>query len=172
MTNENDSLVERSTERLPSLAVHAAKLNETSKILAEVVERIDDALQRLNLGVTAWVPVRQVNNAERGGSEFLSEALGYSRLGRSWGLVLKKSEGDLADDDPQMEQWPFNEAPRNLRIRAVKKIPDLLAALDRQAKVVTEEIILSINETVPLVKAIEESAAPQRPIKKNRRSRS
>ena len=58
MFNQNDSLSERVNELLPSLAATAANLNEASKKLSAVIERIDDALQRLNLGVTAWVTVQ------------------------------------------------------------------------------------------------------------------
>ena len=65
------------------------------------------------------------------------------------------------------EEWLFNEAPRHLRVRAITKVPDLLGKLDQEAKAVAERISASINETMPLVKVIEETVRPQRSIKKN-----
>ena len=50
--------------KFPSLAATATNLNEASKELSEVIERIDDALQRLNLGVTAWVKVQGDNTSD------------------------------------------------------------------------------------------------------------
>ena len=171
MANQNDSLpLKRVTELLPSLAATAANLNEASKELAEVVERLDGALQRLNLGVTAWV---QVNGYPfPGKSTFWSEELGYSRIGRKWGLALRRIEGDYQlEEFEKLEEWPFNEAPRDLRISAIEKIPKLLKKLDQEAKETVEEISESIDVAVPIVKVIEESAHPQRSIKKKLRRR-
>ena len=168
MSNQNDSLLERVPQLLPSLAATAANLNKASKELGEVIERIDDALQGLNLGVTVWVTVHSENNLDKGGSEFLAEEIGYSRIGREWGLALSRREGDCGDYEPEeREVWPFNEAPRHLRIKAITKVPDLLKALDQAANEVAAQISASINETVPFVKVIEESLRPQRSIKKN-----
>ena len=167
MINQNDSLSERVSELLPSLAATAATLNEASKKLSAVIERIDDALQRLNLGVSAWVTVRRGDDLARGGMYFWSEDLGYSRIGRKWGLTLRKEEGhEGMPGSIECESWSFNDAPRSLRMKAVSKIPELIKDLDREAKEVAEQISASVNETVPLVEAIEISARPQRSIKK------
>ena len=167
MSNQNDSLSESVSDLLPSLAATAVNLNEASKKLSAVIERIDDALQRLNLGVTTWVKVRRGDDHARGGMYFWSEDLGYSRISRKWGLTLKREEGhEGLPESIKEEEWPFNDAPRSLRIMALRKIPELIKELDREAKEVAEQISASINETVPLVEAIEISARPQRSIKK------
>ena len=169
MPNQNNSLLERVNELLPSLTATAANLNEASKKLSAMINRIDDALQRLNLGVTAWVKVRGGDDPSNG--FYWSEDLGYSRTGRKWGLVLKKGEGNYQDhpDSDNYEYWPFNEAPRSLRISATTKIPDLLMELDRQAKDMEKQVSESADETMPLVEVLEESARPQRSIKKKLR---
>ena len=166
MTDRNDSLLsKRVTEALPSLAATAANLNNASKELTEVIERLDGALQRLNLGVPAWVKVHGHSSPDNSAS--WSEELGYSKIEQKWGLTLRKTRNDhFLDEFEVLNEWPFNEAPRDLRIGAIGKIPRLLKELDRVAQMMAEEISESIDGTVPLVKAIEESAPPpQRAIK-------
>ena len=173
MIDQDDSLLERVNKLLPSLAATAANLNETSKELSEVIERLDGALQRLNLGVSAWVKVRGESNEAQGGTNFWSEELGYSRIGRKWGLVLRRTEGDYIDiESADCNTWPFNEGPRSLRIQAITKIPSLLRVLNRQADKMVDQVSESINKTVPLVEAIEKSVHPQRSIKKTPKERS
>ena len=77
------------------------------------------------------------------------------------GLILKKGNGDLIDDSGQYDEWPFNEAPRELRIRAVKHIPALLKELDRESKAMVKKLSASIDGTVAVAAALEEVASPQ-----------
>ena len=164
MPNRNDSLIERVGELLPSLAATAANLNNASKELTKVIERLDGALQRLNLGVPAWVELHGHSLPDN--STSWSEELGYSKIERKWGLTLRKTRNDhFLDEFEVLDAWPFNEAPRDLRLRALGKIPKLLKELDRVAQMMAEEISESIDGTVTLAKAIEESAPPQRAIK-------
>ena len=172
MNDQEDSPFERVIELLPSLAATAANLNEASKALSEIIERTDDALQRLNLGVTAWTQVQGVDNTASTGAGYWSEDLGYSRIGRKWGLALRKIKGEYNQIElEECEEWLFNEAPRFLRIRAITKIPDLIKELDREAKKMVEQLSASINKTAPLVEVIEKSAPAQRSIKKKLRRR-
>ena len=92
MPKQDDSLVERVDKLFSSLAATAANLNNTSKELSAVIAHIEGALQRLNLGVTAWTVMTQGGSAlTSSGSRFESEELGYGRTGRkSWGLMLRK----------------------------------------------------------------------------------
>ena len=93
MTNQEDSRLQRVSSQLPSLARNAASLNTASNALSKLIERIDLALQRLNLGVPAWVTVARGENADRGGIHFWSEDLGYSRIGRKWGSHAQENRG-------------------------------------------------------------------------------
>ena len=173
MSDQNDSLSERVNELLPSLAATAANLNDASKKLSELIERIDDALQRLNLGVSAWVTVQCGDDVDDSAVYSWSEQLGYNRIGRKWGLTLRRIEGyEGTLESIEEEKWPFNDAPRSLRIMAVPKIPELIKKLDREAQEMVEQVSASINSAAPLVEAIEISAHPQRPIKKKLRGRS
>ena len=161
---EHDSLVERVDSLLPSLAATAAKLNEASKSLSALIDRIDGALQRLNLGVTAWTVVAQGENGNEGG---WSEDLGYDRNSRkSWGLMLRKVVEYYGHTDlDEYAEWPFNEAPRELRIRAVKQIPNLLKKLDEASQEIVKNLSDSLEGPVAFVDALEQAARPQRAIK-------
>ena len=161
-SQEHDSLVESVDSLLPSLAATAVNLNESSQSLSELIERIDGALQRLNLGVSAWTVVSHGGNAI---VSSWSEDLGYGRTGRkSWGLMLRKVEQHFPDID-QYDEWPFNEAPRELRVRAVKHIPNLLKKLDEASQELVKNLSASIEGTAAIVGALEQAARPQRAIK-------
>ena len=176
MANKDDSLTERVDELFPSLAATAADLNKASKKLSALIDHIDGALQRLNLGVAAWVIVTHGGPAvESNGSEYWSEDLGYGRTGRkSWGLMLKKGRMDLQiPDSEEYDDWPFNEAPRELRLRAVKHIPNLLNKLNQVSQEMVENLSESIHETLAVATALEEVASPQqRSIKRKSERRS
>ena len=164
MPKQNDSLVERVDKLFSSLAATAANLNNTSKELSEVIANIEGALQRLNLGVTAWTVMTQGGSAlTSSGSQFESEELGYGRTGRkSWGLMLKKGGMDLQSPvSEEYDEWPFNDAPRELRIRAVQHIPDLLEALERASREMAEKLSVSIAGTAAVAQALALAANQQ-----------
>ena len=169
MSDQNDSLVQRVNELFPSLAATAANLNEASQKLSTLIDRLDSVLQRLNLGVTTWTLVTQGGPAvDRNGSQYWFERLGYGKTGRkSWGLMLRKGQGDSLQilNPEQYDEWPFNEAPRELRMRAIKYIPNLLEELDRASQEMVEKLSASIDRTVAVVGVLEEAASPQRSIK-------
>ena len=169
MTTQDDSLFERVEELLPSLAATAANLNKASKDLSALIGHIERVLQRLNLGVPAWTVVTQGGPAVEGtGPQYWFEDLGYGRIGRkSWGLILRKREGDESiPDSEHYDEWPFNEAPREFRIRAVKHIPNLLKELDQASQEMLKKLSKSIQEIVDVAVALDETVSPQqRPIK-------
>ena len=172
MSSQHDSLSERVHELLPSLAATAANLNEASEKLSELIKHIDDALQRLNLGVSAWVTVQGGDDVDDRIYSW-SEQLGYGRMGRKWGLTLRRIEGyEDALESIEEEKWFFNDAPRSLRIMAVPKLPELIKKLDQEARKMVEQVSTSINSAAPLVEAIEISTLPQRSVKKKLGGRS
>jgi len=173
MSSQHDSPPESVHELLPSLAATAANLNEASEKLSQLIERFDHALQRLNLGVSAWVTLQRGEEVDGSVVRFWFEQLGYGRMGRKWGLTLRRVEGlEGALESTEEEKWFFNDAPRSLRIMAVPKIPELLQKLDREAREMVEQVSTSISSAAPLVQAIELSAKPQRSVKKKLGGRS
>lgn len=129
-------------------------MNSVSDELAIPIRTIDAALQKLNLGVSVWVPFDTRRDDEY---EYLWErTLGYSKISRDWGLAIRTYAGHYDDDNPSIEEWQFNDAPRSYRLQAVAKIPDLLDKLsdvaskttgDLKAKVaLTQQVAMTIGQ--------------------------
>jgi hypothetical protein len=133
----------------------AAKLNEVSDQLTTTVHRLDTELKKLNLGVTTWVDVKYERDPDE--VEFLHEKIGYMRIGAKWGIALNSIKGLLGDDPRNYEDhlWLFTDAPRELRLRAVEKIPELIEALDRAARGLAQRVVSRIGEVNELASVIE-----------------
>lgn len=125
-------VVERVAGIYVELAATAKEVNEASDELRKVVDVLETALERLNLGVETWV---QVSVAEFPDSTFEQHLLGYVKLGKQWKLALKASEGPLGDENYITSTTSaFNDAPRFDRVRAVEKFPDLFEQLVKQGR--------------------------------------
>lgn len=117
---------ERITIAFETLATSAKTLNDVSGELAKPIASLERALQRLNVGVACWTTI----NGDSDGYRYWSNDVGYSRVKRRWCLAIRTIEG--REDAPEIaeeEVWPFNEAPRYLRVKAVDKLPELVEAL-------------------------------------------
>lgn len=96
----------------------ALKLNEASdkynKVLIELVGKINS----YNLGVEAVVNIN---------SEY---KLMYGRVEGFWGLYILDSKSS----------WPIASSPRQIRIKAVEFLPQLLLQLNQEANVLLNRI--------------------------------
>jgi hypothetical protein len=129
---------ERVQAAYKQLSLTATTLNSASDDLGAAMSVLDAALQRLNLGITAWVALS--GNEDHDG-EWWSREIGYTKVGDKWGIALKTASGNYGcPDQDSVEKWLFNDAPRWMRIEATGKIPDLLEALIRQAEDTTKKI--------------------------------
>jgi methyl-accepting chemotaxis protein len=127
-------------------------LNKASDELGSVVYRLDEALQKLNLGVSAWVTIAGDEDVH---GNFWSRDLGYSRVKKTWGIALRDIAGNESVDEMSREEyWLFNDAPRWLRIEAVAHIPELIDKLVKQANETAERITKKTAEAQELVSAI------------------
>src|SRR5437870_996412 len=103
------------------LSVAAKNLNQVSDELGKTISALDAALQKLNLGVSAWVPIA---GEEDGNGNFWSRGLGYSKVGGEWGIALRTLRGNYNwEDNTVEEKWLFNDGPRWLRADAIEHIP-------------------------------------------------
>lgn len=123
------------SERLASayqrLTASAAELATATDEFSKPIAELDEALAKLDLGLLTW---QKVSGASDDYGNFWQRDVGYARIGRTWGLAIRKINGN--DSDPQdasIEQWLFNEAPRSYRIEALDKLPDLLELLIKNA---------------------------------------
>jgi hypothetical protein len=148
------SPAERVQNSYKQLSLAAADLNTASDELGTAISVWDAALKKLNLGVSAWAELSS------GGDEpyWWDRSVGYTKLKDRWGIALRTREG-VDPVDAKVETWPFNEAPRWMRIEGVGKLPDLLEALLKQAEDTTKKIKGKIAETYDLAKAIDTPAA-------------
>ncbi len=165
MTIEESPLPERVAKYYSQLQVVAADLNSVSDQLGKSISEIDSALKILNLGISVWVKIHGGEGRDSG-SSFWRRDIGYSKIDGKWGISLRKIEGDYNDpEDEVLEQWPFNDAPRSLRLEAIEKIPALLEELSTQAIKTTKEIQARLAEAQAVASAVKGAASPS-PLKR------
>lgn len=129
---------------LKHLTDAAAALNKLSDALTKAVAQIETQLNSLNIGLEAWVTVWTWSDEHNSSGTW---SLGYSKseTTKKWGFMIGSSLEDEGDPEPQCESWAFKDAPREERVKAVAKIPELLQALEQKAKEFGAEIIATIN---------------------------
>ena len=157
------SLPERVASSYQQLAAVAGDLNAVSDTLGKYVSELDAALKKLNLGITVWDSLRASDDPRT--QHYWSEDLGYAKIGGKWGIALRTVSGNYNyPDEDEIESWLFNDAPRQLRLAAIGKIPDLFQVLSEKASETTHQIIEKLEETEELVKAVKKaSAEPPKP---------
>ncbi len=124
-------LLGRVSVAFEELAATAAKLNTVSDEIAQPISVIDAALQKLNLGISAWVEVAGEVDHDTG--DFWDHSIGYAKVSRTWGIAIRTRSGSLAHQRVDEEAWRFNDAPRSHRLEALNKLPDLLVELVKVA---------------------------------------
>ncbi len=117
-----------------NLSAAANTLNAASDAFGDATSTLDEALNKLNPGVTAWVTVSRSATQEDAPWETFEERLGYAKINGRWGLSLctVTMDSNTGDEETQ-DSWLFNDAPRNLRLRAIEHVPALIEALAREA---------------------------------------
>ena len=145
---------EKSILSFEQLSTIANSLNKASDELTRVVSVLDEALQRLNVGLVVWVLV--VKWHDENGLAYESEEVGYAKVNGIWGIAIRKMFGseDSPDPDEVREVWAFNDAPRELRLRAVEKLPDVVDELAKAAIKTTELLNKKLAETRGFAAAI------------------
>ena len=142
-SQQDPGLQERVSAAFEKLAESAAELNAVSDEVAKPISTIDRALQKLNLGVSAWVEF--AGEFDHNTGSFWDHSLGYAKVAREWGISIRTRRGnDFHNDvdDADEELWRFNDAPRSHRLDAMDKLPALL-----------EELAKTSNETAQALKS-------------------
>jgi hypothetical protein len=126
-------------EQISVLTQRTAQLNALRDELSDLYFSLEEVLQDLGLGVSAWYVAGRC-------------AVGYSRLGGRWRIIIqdRHDKSDIKDWD----QWPCNEAPTYLRIDAVSWLPMLLETM----VVRSDEMILKCEKAVTKIKKVLETA--------------
>lgn len=125
-------------EIFKQLTESAARLNAASDEFSRIVAPIDAALKKLNLGVVAWH--RYMGGSPDQNGDYWAREIGYARVQGKWGLALRTVDGNANDFDDDTQEWPFNDAPRLMRVEAIDHIPALLEKLVKQSEKVAAEL--------------------------------
>jgi hypothetical protein len=121
---------------LKQLAVTAKTLNQLSDTLTQQVTGVEAPLNKLNLGVSAYVVVQRWSGEN---DDYGEVRLAYGKQAGKWGLAVEEITGNSYGNE-QYESWPFKEAPRELRLQVIEAIPQLLEALVKKSAELTSEI--------------------------------
>lgn len=160
----DDSKIEKVQFQFQALATVASSLNSASDELTKVVSILDEALKKLNVGLIAWVAFRVRQDDEHGSGNYDLDQIGYCKVNGKWGIALRRIWGNANFDADHAEgPWLFNDAPREMRLYAVDKIPELIEALSNEASETTMKVQEKTLEIRKLAGAIEQiTKQPQR----------
>jgi len=164
----NDSEVEKIQKHFQMLSGLAPSLNSASDEMTQAVGVLNDALKKLNIGLSAWVTFRS-----RGDDDYPQfydlDQIGYCKLNGTWGIAIQRIWGDESPENPKESvdgPWLFNDAPRELRIHAVDKIPELIGELSKVAAQTQRKIEEKTKQLKSLAAAIMENKSEQLPTAK------
>jgi hypothetical protein len=170
MGDKRDTLVERVQQTFRQLSVASTALNTISDKLGESIANLDGGLKKLNLGISSWVHFSEGSSED--GFYYSFDDVGYAKIGGKWGIAIRCVSGTQSESEDNVEQWAFNDAPRNLRVKAVVKIPDLFEKLLKDAEEITKKVASQIEEVDILTRAItgamEQSQVEAKHAKSNR----
>src|SRR5258708_33081213 len=128
MPVSNDSLTERVHASFKQLSAASIKLNAVSDELGKLIAQLESDLKKLNLGVEGWVKIDGSRSPD--GELWSSRSVGYAKVDGKWGIALRSASGDYSyPPSDESDTKLFTEGPRDLRIAAIDKIPDLLEKL-------------------------------------------
>jgi len=123
---------ERLQNSLQELTSSADTLNSLSDKLNKQVSDVESALNKIGIGLTASVNTEDWSD-ERGDTYNIWRIC-YEKHSSKWGFTIQHCWGQEAFDDHESETWAFKDAPREHRLKAIEKIPDLIDALVKKSK--------------------------------------
>lgn len=156
MAAKEATLTERVHTSYKQLTSAATNLNIASDELSRAVSALETALQKLNLGISAWT---EITNGGDDDTSWWSRDIGYTELKHSWRIALRSCSGNYSYPDHDSETvWHFSQAPRWMQDEAVSKIPDLIDKLTTRAAETTKKLKNRAEQAFQLTAVIEEVA--------------
>lgn len=124
---------------LKELARLSQDLNQASDALSQQIAQVENALNELKLGVTAWVNIRSYSEPTESGDYVLTrvEAIGYGKYKGKWCLLYSSWVEEFPEESNS--EVPLRDAARADRIDAVDKLPDLVRALEKRTRELADE---------------------------------
>jgi len=137
-----------------SLSSRAVEINAATKQLSSTVKTLEEALARLNLGITAWVQFGSGVSVVSG-DEWAYE-LGHAKINGKWGLAIRHvcRQSSFPETDEEILEWAFADASRELRISAIDHVPELIDKLSKDAEELTVRLKRKTEDAVMLAKLL------------------
>ncbi len=158
----NPSKVEKIQADFQALSSVAHSLNTASDEFTRVVGALDEALKKLNVGLTVWVTFE--DRLQNEDMRCDCDQIGYCKLDGKGGISLRHIWGHEGWDDHHEDgPWLFNDAPREMRLRSVDKISELIESLSKKASDTTKKIQEKTKEVGELALAIGKVANETKP---------
>jgi len=149
-----ESQIEKIQKHVKALSGIASSLNTASDELTKAVGVLDEVLQELNIGLSVWVTFCDRSDKEDP-DIYDYDQVGYCKVNGTWGIAIQNLWGDAGEDRHESEgPWLFTDAPREMRIQAVDKIPALIEALSKQASETQKKIADKTKQVRSLADAI------------------
>ena len=153
-----DQKITKIQTHFKALSSVSTSLNTASDEFTKAISILDEALKKLNIGLTAWVTFRTWDTEP---NKYDKEKIGYCKVNGKWGIALCRIWGDELSDREEIDgPWLFNEGPREMRLAGVDKIPELIEALSKEASNTTKKIQEKTQEVRELANAIEGAGKP------------
>ncbi|MCX4243427.1 hypothetical protein [Paraliomyxa miuraensis] len=153
-------------DELHHLGNSARRLNAGSDQLNGLIERIDELLAQLSVGLD-YVhprPIDEATSLDHNGKRVIELSyVGYLRAGREYHLALKtvkvlESKLALATHSPG-DITPLLSAPRRLRYAAVDLLPEVISGLAAQVDEMAAALERRCHTAQSLVRHLEQVAA-------------
>jgi hypothetical protein len=156
-----DSRLAKLQNSYRNLTTASNNLNTASDKLGEAVSSLDEAINTLSPGVTAWITISSGTPDDEPWMSY-EERLGFAKTNNRWGLSLSKVDVDKQENEENTtDVWLFNDAPRNLRLRAIDYVPDLMEALADEAQRTAQKVTESADIAIRLLHSLNASKGKQ-----------
>jgi hypothetical protein len=155
LSDTQDALIAQVQASFKRLSNSSSVLNTASDQLNASVSALEVSLKKLGLGISSWVPFEKW--ASQDGLKYRVKDIGYAKVNGKWGLAIKSRSGHEISDEDEVEIWPFNEAPRQLRVLAVKSIPALLDQLYKDSVDIASQVNKGKSDVDILTQAISQA---------------
>lgn len=131
----------------------AAQLNQESDAVNSILASVERQLIDANVGIEVWLRALDSTDPEqlRGERVWVAQILGFAKIQNEWCLAVKPMryatgffEGDTSC--PYQEEHSAGEplrllsASRDLRIKALRHLPELIAKLSEEAQAYIDTI--------------------------------
>ena len=136
---------------LQDLAALSQDLNDASDNLSQQIADFETALNKLRLGVRAWVVLKSWPSPAFGYSIDEGVSIGYGKHNGKWGLLYSEWN-DIFPEETRVQL--LREAPREDRLAAVEKLPELVRKLEEESRKFAEDARVKAAQMKEMVGAL------------------